>query len=81
MAAQQKTTATRMEDIHVSQAHIPAGPSHSSGAASPGMASPSAVMEMEMTTYGEAGAGGAAPGAERHGFAPAKRPNKKREDF
>ena len=78
MAAAQKTTASRLEDIHVSQAHIPAGPS-STAASAAGLASPS--QEMEMTTYNDAGAGAAAPGAERHGFAPAKRPNKKREDF
>lgn len=81
MAQQQKTTATRLEDVHVSQPHLSAsaGPSASAfpaGSDPAAVASPSGLVPMEM----ESGAEGQ-PGQERHGFAQVRRPNKKKEDL
>jgi len=80
MAQQQKTTATRLEDVHVSQPHLSAAPGPSASASSSSaaaVASPSGLVPMEM----ESGAEGAPAGQERHGFAQVRRPNKKKEDL
>ena len=82
MAQQQKTTATRLEDVHVSQPHLSAAPgpsasASSSSAAAAAVASPSGLVPMEM----ESGVEGATAGQERHGFAQVRRPNKKKEDL
>jgi uncharacterized membrane-anchored protein YhcB (DUF1043 family) len=71
MQQQRQTTATRMEDIHVSQAHVPAPASSTSGLV---------PMEMEGPSHEDAASSGAS-GQERHGFAQVRRPAKKKEDF
>jgi len=71
MAQQQKQTATRLEDVHVSQPHYSASAAASSGR---GPASPSALVPMEVE-----GAGGAAAGSERQQFGQVRRQHKLKE--
>lgn len=69
IAAQQKTSATRMEDNFSTQA--PAPVSSTSGLV---------PMEMESPSYDD-GTGASMPGQERHGFGQVRRPAKKKDDF
>jgi len=82
LAAQTRTAATRLEDVHISQPHYDASSAAvGSGGGGAGGLTSSGLVPMEMETPARQEIEGYSADQQRHGFGQVRRPNKKKSDF
>jgi methyl-accepting chemotaxis protein len=82
LAAQTRTAATRLEDVHISQPHYDASSAAvGGGGGGAGGLTSSGLVPMEMETPVRQEIEGYSADQQRHGFGQVRRPNKKKSDF